>query len=47
MEFGEKVHHRNNVKGENARNKMDGRWHEGYYLGTDWRTGRLELSRRA
>ena len=39
VEFGEKVHHRNNVKGENARNKMDGRWHEGYYLGTDWRTG--------
>ena len=39
MEFDEKVHHRNNVKGDNARNKMDGRWHEGYYLGTDWRTG--------
>ena len=39
VEFGEKVHHRNNVKGENARNKLDGRWHEGYYLGTDWRTG--------
>ena len=30
---------RNNVKSENARNKMDGRWPEGYYLGTDWRTG--------
>ena len=39
VEFGEKVHHRNNVKGENARNKMDGRWHEGYYLGMHWRTG--------
>ena len=36
VEFGKKVHHRNNVKGENARNKMDGRWHEGCYLG---RTG--------
>ena len=39
VEFGEKVHHRNNSKGENARRKMDGRWHEGYYLGKDWRTG--------
>ena len=43
MEFGEKVHHRHNVKGENARNKMDGRWHEDYYLGTDWMEDRVGL----
>ena len=39
VEFGEKVHHRSNVKFENGRNKMDARWFEGFYMGTDWRSG--------
>ena len=39
VELGEKVHHRTNVKGANQVNKMDARWSEGYYIGTDWRTG--------
>ena len=39
VEFGEKVRHRKNVKGENLQNKMDGRCPRSCKLGTDWRTG--------
>ena len=39
VEFGERVHHRRNVKGQIATNKLEQRWDEGFYLGADWRSG--------
>ena len=53
VEFGDKVHHRNNVKCENARNKMDGRctratiWARTGEQGRHGLENRLESSRRA
>ena len=39
VQFGERVHHRRNVKGQILSNKLDVRWEEGIYLEIDWRSG--------
>ena len=39
VEFGERVHYLENIKGAARMNKLEGKWSEGFYLGTAWRTG--------
>ena len=39
IEFGEKVHYRENLKARAKQNKLEIRWGEGFYLGRWWRTG--------
>ena len=39
VEFGERVHYMENLKGALKMNKLECKWGEGYYLGTRWRTG--------
>ena len=39
VEFGERVHYLENTKGSARMNKLEGKWSEGFYLGTGWRTG--------
>ena len=39
IEFGEKIHYRENIKARPKQNKLEVRWGEGYYMGRWWRTG--------
>ena len=46
VEFGERVHYLENIKGAPRKNKLDGKWSEGFYLGTAWRTGAAMIGTR-
>ena len=39
VEFGEKIHYRENLKARAKQLKLEARWGEGFYLGRWWRTG--------
>ena len=44
VEFGEKVHFKENAKND-KNNKMEPRWGEGYFLGMRWRTGEAAIGK--
>ena len=39
IEFGEKIHYRENLKARSKQLKLEPRWGEGFYLGRWWRIG--------
>ena len=46
IEFGEKIHYRENMKARPKQNKLKARWGEGYFLGRWWRTGEAVVGSR-
>ena len=42
IEFGEKVHYKENVK-KDKNHKLEARWGEGFFLGFQWRTGEAAI----
>ena len=47
IEFGEKIHYRENIKARAEQNKLEIRWGEGHYLSRWWRTGEAIVGTRA
>ena len=45
IEFGEKIHYRENLKARAKQTKLEIRWGEGFYLGRWWRTGEAVIGR--